>query len=386
MIEANIIRSITFNKSILFFCDFPQIVEPAWPHLSLVYQILTKLAQTIPSHDYFSPALFRKLLIPSASPDSNERKAICDFFAALFRTSKHLRQPLITLYESVLIDYCQAHEHSPFLICTILSVLFYVIEQTVPLLVCADRAFVRGVLPLLRDRDLTVFGPAVERLVTFFVEDRPSHAAAALAAVVEVFPTGNTQKQLQMLDLIGATLDSPSKAAQELAIPVARTIARAGESQNESVAETALRMWGKAGVDRLIGEQRRLVLPFVVPSIARVVGEHWSFRVRQAAKAAFAMFQKRDAKLVRQISLESGSRSDAAQPLVMKQWVAVAKSAYGNDARINLGGAVREIAEKFRDVDNWELHKATILGMAHADSERSRMIAVPRVANQAFRL
>jgi serine/threonine-protein phosphatase 2A regulatory subunit B' len=368
----------------LFFWDSPPIIDPAWPHLSQVYEILTRLAQSIPSHEYFSGRLFRKLLIPSESPDANERNAIRDFFAALFRGANHLRSTLVSLYEFVLLDYCYSHKHSPFLICTILSVFFYIVEHTVPLLQSSDRVFVRGVLPLIGDRAMLVFAPALEQLFTFFFEERPSHAATALSTIISVFPRANTQRQMKLLELITVILDQPHKYHTDLAMPLAVMLARASETENESIAQKALRMWGKAGIDRVLGDQRRVVLPVIAPMINRAMNHHWSFSVRQAAKAALTMFQRRDGRILRECALESASMPVGGQPLELKQWIAVAKTAYSRDSELNISMKMQAIVAEFKSTDIVR-PKMPAIGMPRADSERARALIVPRPLGSASR-
>jgi serine/threonine-protein phosphatase 2A regulatory subunit B' len=384
MIEKHLIRFISFDQTMLYVWDRPCIVEPAWPHLSIVYQILTRLARVFPSHSYFSSVLFRKLLIPSGSPDPNERTAIRDFFAALFENAKHLRKPLILLYESVLIDYYQSREYSPFLICTILSVMFYIAEHTLPLLPCSYRAFVRCVLPLLGDRDLTVFAPIVEKFFAFFFEDRPKLGVAALSVIVAIFPRGNSRKQLHLLALMAIVLEHPQRGLDDLVIPFCRLLAQASGSQNETVVQAALKMWGKSGVERLLDEHKKDVFPLLIPVLARVMTNHWSSAVRQSAKETLASFQKRMGKIVRDCMLETSVPTTmGTQPAMMKNWVIIAKSAYSNYSEINVQQTIQVIMETFKKDEHQAMAPMNLVNFDRSSTVRNQMLVVPKFEARA---
>jgi hypothetical protein len=344
MIEANIVRFISYEERLLLHADCPRIVDPSWPHLSLVYSILTQIAVLFPCHECFSLNFFRKLLIPSGSPDANEQRAIRDFFVALFRGAAQLRGPVVEAYEGALMDHRDAHRRSPFLVMTALSVLFYIVEQTLPLLPISRRVFMRSVLPLLADEQMPFYALAIERHLGFFLEDRPSHGTRVVRALLAAFPLRGVRKQRAILDLVGTALDRPIKFSTDLAIPVARVLVRAGESQNETVAQAGLKMWSRASIDRLMLDQRRLIVPLAVPSISMVMDTHWSCEVRQTAKSCFAAFQRRDGRMVQESLLESAFEGPLMeQTPQIRNWVSIAKAAEICDQTIDIGGMMQQI-------------------------------------------
>jgi serine/threonine-protein phosphatase 2A regulatory subunit B' len=383
MVEKNILRPISFDGRLLWSTDSPQIVDPAWPHLSLVYEVLKAVADVMPTYTSFAPPFFQALRLPGDTPDANERAAIVGFFGALFRNGKHLRQQVVEIYESALIDYSATHNRSPFFAWTALEILGYIAEHTVPLLPCSDRAFTRAVLPLLGDGYLPIYVAAVEHLFAFFLEDRPSYSVPALKRLVTVFPHRNVRLQRALLGLIEVAVERRPKGNQDLVVPIARVIIAAGESQNESLAQAALKMWGRPGIERLLSDQRPIVLPLLVPSLSRVMVGHWSPSVRGTAKSCLASFQQRESKLVRECILEQSASmgSGGATPPEARKWLMLTKAAYGNDQQINVSATVQRILALFKeDRHSFEMTGGVIplLPPPRANSERMKVI-VPRV-------
>jgi hypothetical protein len=382
MVEANVVRPISVEERLLLHADSVRIVDSAWPHLYRSYEILTQIAGAFPSHECFSVAFFQKLLIPSGSPDANEQRAINHFFAALFRASPQLRRPVVEVYETAVIDHHDSRQLSPFLLATALSVIFYVVEQTVPLLPICERAFVRAVLPLFKDEQMTFYAASLERFLGFFLDDRPSLGMPVVRALLAAFPVHGVRKQKALLGLLGIALERPIKFSTELALPLSRVLILAGESQNETVAQAGLKLWARGGVDRVIADQRRAILPFIVPSISMVMDNHWSYNVRQAAKSCFTGFQRRDGRLVQECLFESGHLApEIVQTPQMRKWVCVVKTAHTSDQMIDISRLMQQILSLFTPPIRKEVTDGGLVTakLSRATSERLRTFVLPRL-------
>jgi hypothetical protein len=303
------------------------------------------------------------------------RTAICAFFAALLRTAKHLREPLIGLYESVLTDYRYSREYSPFLVCTVLSVMWHLADHTVPLLSCSSRAFVNAVLPLLGDEDFTVFSPMLERIFTIFFEDSRAIGVPTLSTIVSIFPLGNSRKQLSLLGLLAIVLEQPLRAREDLVLSVTRLLVQASGSQNEFVAQAALKLLGQRGVGCLLDDCQTAVFPLVIREIARVITDHWSPFVRQSARVVLASFQKRSGQFVRECMLEtSASMPVGRQPTTMELWRMIAKWASESYPDINITQQVQSITDTFRKDGS----RGTMgINYGRASTVRDQLIVVP---------
>jgi hypothetical protein len=124
---------ISFDKRVLYAIDSPEIIDLAWPDLSLIYSLLTRMTHQLSSHAHFGPAFFRRLLLPNGTADSKVRSALVHFFAAPFRNARHHRLAVIRVHETALID-SRAGERSPFFVLTGLTVFLYIAKPTVQLL------------------------------------------------------------------------------------------------------------------------------------------------------------------------------------------------------------------------------------------------------------
>jgi hypothetical protein len=336
MIEMNIFRPLSFDERILLQVDAPYLVDSAWPHLALIYDILTRLVSENSLPDSFFIPFFHKLLIPSSSPDSNERIAICNFIVAVVQRASHLRRSLIEIYEQALIDYRVHHCHSPFLVNTALAILLEIGECPSAQTMC------HCILPLLAEENITVYANVMRSMLTRFMASRATHGVLVLDSLLKVFPIWNVSKQMYFLSLITAVLDQPISSSATLAAHLARTLILAGESQNEGVAQGGLRLWWNASVERLISDYLDFILPFVIPSLTKVMENHWSRTIRLCAKSALGLFQRRD----KSIAQESVNGSGPAPAL--QKWILVTKAAHHNENMINLRDAVQQIFVAFK--------------------------------------
>jgi hypothetical protein len=349
MIEVNILRPMPpVSPGVLSFRDLPPFAEPQWPHLSIVYSILSKLATLNPNLPQFSRPLWRKLLIPAGSPDPNERSAVVQFFTTLIKVRSGICPELIELFETVLIDY-RHYTSSPFVPTTVLQVVYYIFNETVPLLPNAARVFVRAIVPLFGAQYLMLFNDSMDKLLQFFLEDNNALAVEVVRVLVNRFPVSLAGKMQAMLSHMQRVIQMiPLRGLQTWAVPIARALARAAQCGSEAVAQSAVGFWSKNEGNRLLTGQKKLVIPVIVPVICDIVLEHWSPAVRAAAQANFNVLNQHDSLAVKEAMRQrnhGGVREEIPQ---LRVWMAVLRAAQMNDGEILVGEKIQEINRAFR--------------------------------------
>jgi hypothetical protein len=128
-------------------------------------------------------------------------------------------------------------------------------------------------------------------------------------------------------------------------IRLTRTLIFAGESENETVAQAALRLWWHNGVGHFTQDYRPVIVPFVVPSLTMLMESHWSRAVRQCAKSSILLFQRRDVAAFQECVLDSAS---APQLPALQHWITIAKVAQQNDGTINRRKILQAIFAEFK--------------------------------------
>jgi hypothetical protein len=350
MVEKNIVRHIPeIYRLFTAFLDLPSYVEPAWPHVSIAYSILNRLAAISPALPQFCRTFYRKLLVPSDTPDANERSAIVQFYVSLLTANPTLREDVASFLEGALLDYRTRLGQSPYRAVTILQILHFVIEQTLPLLPIASRIFAYAIIPMFADPYLLLFHSEMEKLLDFFLEDNPSYSVLVIRVLVNQFPILKAKKMVIVLGVMQRIVwHLPSRQLQQWALPVTRTLARALESFSEPVAHVSLAFWSRAEGARVLKKHKKVVLPVIIPVVYAAAAGHWSPAVRTAAQACLSVFQKHDSRLVQEIVRGGTTKVTSADPPQWKHWALIAKSAQQLYTDINLSDKLAEITAGFK--------------------------------------
>jgi hypothetical protein len=350
MVEKNIVRHIPeIYRLFAAFQDLPSYVEPCWPHVSIAYSILNRLATISPPLPQFCPTFYWQLLVPSDTPDANERSAIVQFYISLVTANPTLREDIASFLEGALIDYRSRVGQSPYRAVTILQVLHFVIEQTLPLLPIAARIFARAIVPMLADHYLLLFHGEMEKFVDFFLEDNPSYSVLVIRVLVNQFPILKVKKMVVVLGVMQRVVwHLPSRQLQQWALPVTSTLARALQSISEPVGQASIAFWSRAEGARLLKNHKNVVLPVIIPVVHAAMTGHWSPTVRTAAQACLSDFQKHDSRLVQEIVRAGAPNATTEDSPQFRQWTLIAKSAQQRYGDINLNDKLAEITAGFK--------------------------------------
>jgi hypothetical protein len=329
MIEANLIRRIVPIDVRLFQQDdIPPMLELGWTHLALVYQILSKLlalTPKFPRHQTFAA----QLLPVADSPDPNERAAIELFYCHLLRSVANALTMLTQLFSAHVRNRVHGTGHGAFLVSTVLTVFNYMNNELSGIPNWPD-VFVNVILPLLSHPLLAVFQSPMNGLVTTFLDGGASAAPIVARYLLAKWPWAVATKQVFFIDYLCAALERMKPKAIEVLVPAMRRVFEGlGESLSEKVASALVGIWTRSLGEHLSAMHGRLLIPILAGPIADLSVNHWSVLVRQNARIALSLFQRRDYQAVQAVA-----HRGEEQPPEIPKWVAIINTAYHADGEI----------------------------------------------------
>jgi hypothetical protein len=332
MVESNIVHHVLpFDRRLAQQDDLPPLNDPTWPHLALIYQILTKLQHMQPK----SPRLLqlaRRLLPVCESPDPLERSAISSFYQQMVRSSTNARPKLLALFLPALTETRYLGEQSAFFVATILPVLWFLFAETEFPVTDAMKLFRGFILPLLIHPLFAVFQLPVVNMMEFLMDTDSSIAIDIVRFLLNKWPITSPAKQVLFFNYFTRALRRvPVKPVEAIAPQISRVMTQISSSASEKVASALVEVWLLPDGERLISIHGRALIPVMVPAIAQIALTHWAPLIRQNAKTALAAFRRREGKKVQEVLDDAAGTENPPQ---LAKWVAVIKSAYREDNSI----------------------------------------------------
>ncbi|KAI5083105.1 hypothetical protein GOP47_0002848 [Adiantum capillus-veneris] len=264
MVTANIFRSLPVPShdpapggDVFDAEEEEPILDPAWPHLQLVYEFLLRYLvhqETDPrvakrERDYLKTILHRiygkfMVLRPFI------RKAISNiFYRFIFETEKHNGVgEMLEILGSIINGFA---------------------------------------LPLKEEHKLFLF-----------VEKDFKLADTVIRGLLKYWPLTNSHKEVIMLNELEEVLEITQPAEfQRCMVPLFRQISRSLNSSHFQVAERALMLWNSDHIVSLIAQNRNVILPIIFSALEKNSMSHWNQVVHGLTQNVRKMFQDLDTDL-----------------------------------------------------------------------------------------
>ena len=264
------------------------VEEISWPHMSLIYDIMTAFV----SSQHFKPnycpdevlSLSKQIVDIFHSPDSREREKLMKFFHAFYKCCGKLRAMLrkeISTFLSVYMD-------SPYLSIGVNEVLNVAIPIIygfhVPLHQEHVIFYKTVILPLHKSPYALMFHCPLATSLTVFCTKQPSLVILFIRFLKEHWPSTFAAKQILFLSEIESVIHLiPQPNIIDVLRDVVSLVAPCVSSPDYAVAERSLMMWKNEVFVNLIVTYSNTTYPILLPSLFRTVNEHWCESVRTLA-------------------------------------------------------------------------------------------------------
>eukprot|EP00917_Polyrhabdina_sp_WS-2016_P016471 GHVP01035597.1.p1 GENE.GHVP01035597.1~~GHVP01035597.1.p1 ORF type:complete len:587 (+),score=95.14 GHVP01035597.1:35-1762(+) len=284
MVSVNIFRSLppSPNGATPESEEQEPVLEPSWPHLQLVYEILLRFvvspevdARTMKKAidiNFLSQFLY---LFDSEDPRERDYlKTLLHRIYGKIMAHRSLIRKSIQQVFFTLIHECKLHHG----VSELLEILGSIVNGFAKPLKEEHRIFLeKALLPLHKCRSLPTYYQQLAYCMTQYVEKEHALLEPILAAILKYWPISSTSKEVLFLseleELIeaGRTAEVSDKVLNDLFKKIADCI----ESCHFQVAERALFLWNNEQFVTFINQHKAISFPVVVRGLFWCSENHW---------------------------------------------------------------------------------------------------------------
>lgn len=348
MFTCNIFRSLppSSNQNVPEFDpeeDEPPL-EPSWPHLQLVYNLLIRFIDSNQfdanrAKPYINNNFVVKLLELFESEDPRERDYLKTILHRIYSRFLNLRSYIRRQINNIFFSFIYESEYHNG-VADLLEILGSIINGFVVPLKDEHKMFLLKVLmPLHKVRTLSAYHAQLAYCIVQFIEKDHSLTEPVVNRLLRYWPKVHSTKEVMFLNEVEEILDiiEPSEF-QKIMVVLFRQIGRCIRSNQFQVAERVLYFWNNEYILSLINDNVQTVLPIVFPALYIDPNAHWNKTIHgliyNAIKLSTEMNQKLFHELAQQHDLHR-KRATALQEDKDRKWRRIKEMADENAIRIN---------------------------------------------------
>jgi serine/threonine-protein phosphatase 2A regulatory subunit B' len=280
--------------------DEEPMFDPSWTHLQLVYDILLKFV-TCSSVDakvakkYINHSFILKLLDQFESDDPREReclKAVMHRIYCKFMLHRpFMRKSISNIFYRFVFE---TERHNG--IAELLEIFGSVITGFALPLKEEHKIFLwRALIPLHKPKSLGVYFQQLSDCVTQYIEKEPKLASTVIRGLLKYWPITSSQKEVMFLGEVEEILEAINMAEfQKVMVPLFWRIGCCINSFHFQVAERALLLWNNDQIINLIGHNRHVILPLILPALEKNTLNHWNQSVVNLTISVRSTFTEMD--------------------------------------------------------------------------------------------
>lgn len=157
---------------------------------------------------------------------------------------------------------------------------------------------VRALIPLHKPRSVSMYHQQLSYCITQFVEKDFKLADTVIRGLLKYWPLTNSSKEVMFLGELEEVLEATQAAEfQRCMVPLFRQIGRCLNSTHFQVAERALFLWNNDHIRNLITQNRKVILPIILPALERNARAHWNQAVQSLTMNVQKIFSDADQEL-----------------------------------------------------------------------------------------
>ncbi|KAJ9709690.1 hypothetical protein PVL29_001259 [Vitis rotundifolia] len=285
-------------------------IDPAWPHLQIVYEFLLRFVAS-PESDaklakrYIDHSFVLKLLDLFDSEDPREReylKTILHRVYGKFMVHRpFIRKAINNIFYRFIFE---TEKHNG--IAELLEILGSIINGfALPLKEEHKLFLVRALIPLHKPKCLPMYHQQLSYCITQFVEKDCKLADTVIRGLLKYWPITNSSKEVMFLSELEEILEATQPAEfQRCMVPLFHQIARCLNSSHFQVAERALFLWNNGHIENLIKQNRGIILPIIFPALEKNARNHWNQAVHGLTLNVRKIFFDLDPELYKECLLK----------------------------------------------------------------------------------
>ncbi|KAE8664605.1 Serine/threonine protein phosphatase 2A 59 kDa regulatory subunit B' gamma isoform [Hibiscus syriacus] len=316
MVSANLFRNLNpqprENKVIegLDLEEEEPSMDLAWPHLQIVYEFLLRFISS-PETDaklakrYVDQSFIMKLLDLLDSEDPREREYLKTILHRIYGKFMAHRPFIRKAINNVFFRFIfETEKHNG--IAELLEILGSIINGFALPLKEEHKVFlVRVLIPLHKPKCLAMYHQQLSYCITQFVEKDCKLADTVIRGLLKYWPITNSSKEVMFLNELEEVLEATQPPEfQRCMVPLFHQIARCLNSLHFQVAERALFLWNNNHIENLIIQNRKVILPIILPALEKNARNHWNQAVHSLTQNVLKIFDDLDPELYKECLLK----------------------------------------------------------------------------------
>uniref|UniRef100_A0A2P2JEX4 Serine/threonine protein phosphatase 2A regulatory subunit n=2 Tax=Rhizophora mucronata TaxID=61149 RepID=A0A2P2JEX4_RHIMU len=316
MVSVNLFRTLTYQPLENKLVDGVELEEeepsmdPAWPHLQLVYEFFLRFLASSEldaksARRFIDQSFVLKLLDFFDSEDPREREYLKTILHRIYGKFMVHRPIIRKAINNIFYQFIfETEKHNG--IAEFLEILGSIINGFALPLKEEHKAFlVRALIPLHKPKCLVMYHQPLSYCIIQFVEKDWKLADTVIIGLLKYWPITNSSKEVMFLNELEEVLDSTRQPEfRRCMVPLFQQIASCLSSLHFQVAERALFLWNNEAVENLIMENRKVILPIVLPALERNFRSHWNQAVRSLTLNVRKIFEDHDPELFNECLLK----------------------------------------------------------------------------------
>ncbi|XP_074570085.1 serine/threonine protein phosphatase 2A 57 kDa regulatory subunit B' theta isoform-like [Curcuma longa] len=309
MVSLNLFRTLTSpprEYKVLQAFDLEDdepVMDPAWPHLHLVYDFFLKFLQSSETDAklakrYIDHSFVLKLIDLFDSEDVREREYLKTILHRIYGKFMVYRPFIRKVINNIFYQFIfETEKHNG--IAELLEVLGSIINGfALPLKEEHKLFLVRALIPLHKPKCMGIYHQQLSYCITQFIEKDCKLADSVIRGLLKFWPIINSSKEVMFLGELEEVLDATQLPEfQRCMVPLFHQIARCLNSPHFQVAERALFLWNNDHIENLIKQNVKVLLPIIFPALERNTTSHWNPAVQSLTLNVRKIFADNDPDL-----------------------------------------------------------------------------------------
>lgn len=283
--------------------DEEPMMEPAWPHLQIVYEILLRFVASSETDAklakrYIDHSFVLRLLDLFDSEDQREREYLKTILHRVYGKFMVHRPFIRKAINNIFYQFIfETEKHNG--IAELLEILGSIINGfALPLKEEHKLFLVRALIPLHKPKCVSMYHQQLSYCITQFVEKDFKLADTVIRGLLKYWPLTDSSKEVMFLGELEEVLEATQPAEfQRCMVPLFRQISRCLNSSHFQVAERALFLWNNDHIRNLINVNRKVMLPIIFPALERNTRGHWNQAVQSLTLNVRKIFSDSDQAL-----------------------------------------------------------------------------------------
>ncbi|KAK7357823.1 hypothetical protein VNO80_17120 [Phaseolus coccineus] len=278
-------------------------LDPSWPHLQLVYDILLRYVVS-PETDiktskrYIDHVFVMKLIDLFDSEDMREREYLKTILHRIYGKYMVHRPFIRNAINNVFYRFIfETQRHNG--ISELLEILASIINGfALPMKEEHKLFLIRTLIPLHKPKAISSYHEQLSYCVVQFVQKDNRLADPVIKGMLKYWPVSNCQKEVLFLGELEVVLEETQCTDSLRCIAsLFRQIGRCLNSPHFQVAERALYLWNNENIMSLVAQNRNVILPVIFEALENNMKGHWSLAVLGLTANVRKMFLEMDAEL-----------------------------------------------------------------------------------------